>query len=233
MAGTGTRLNVAVAGSLVPYRLAGLVRTAIDRKNCRLNDEGVALTYVDSPDRMRVALSPVRRELLMRLRTPSSASQLAAELGLPRQRLNYHLKELEKAGLVELVEERPRRGCVERILRTRPGALVVDPIVVAGEFTRIHDQYAAEHLVGVAAMTVRDVARMQDGAARAGKRLLTFALETEVRFARPSDVDAFTEELSAAVGRVVERYDSAGGRPYRMVALGHPAPTPTQGGSSG
>jgi DNA-binding transcriptional ArsR family regulator len=196
-----------------------------------LEDGDVALTYVDSPDRVRVALSPVRRDLLKRLRTPSSASRLAAELEVPRQRLNYHLKALEKAGLVELVEERPRRGCVERILRTRPGALVVDPTVVTGEFTRIHDQYAAEHLVGVAAATVRDVARMQAGAARADKRLLTFTLETEVRFVQPGDVHAFTEELAAAVGQVVERYDSADGRPYRMVALGHPAPAVAQGES--
>lgn len=191
----------------------------------------MAITYVDSPDRVRAALSPIRRDLLKRLRTPSSASQLAAELELPRQRLNYHLRALEQAGLVELVEQRQRRGCVERILRTRPGALVVDPTVVTGEFTKVHDQYAAEHLVGVAATTVRDVARMQDGAAQADKRLLTFTLETEVRFARPSDVHAFTDELAAAVRRVVERYDSTDGRPYRMVALGHPAPAVTPGES--
>jgi DNA-binding transcriptional ArsR family regulator len=189
----------------------------------------VAITYVDSPDQVRAALSPIRRDLLKRLRTPSSASQLAVEMELPRQRLNYHLKALEKAGLVELVEERQRRGCVERILRTRPGALIVDPTVVSGEFTRIHDQYAAEHLVGVAATTVRDVARMQAKAAQVDKRLLTFTLETEVRFAQPGDVHAFTEELAAAVGQVVARYDSAGGRPYRMVALGHPAPAVAQG----
>ena len=191
----------------------------------------MAITYLDSPDRVRVALTPVRRDLLKRLRTPSSASQLAAELELPRQRLNYHLKELEKAGLIELVEQRQRRGCVERILRTRPGALVIDPTVVTGEFTKIHDQYAAEHLVGVAATTVRDVARMQTGAAQADKRLLTFTLETEVRFAQPSDVHAFTEELAAAMEQVVKRYDRAGGRPYRMVALGHPASAVTPGES--
>jgi hypothetical protein len=72
---------------------------------------------------------------------------------------------------------------------------------------------------------------MQAGAARVDKRLLTFTLETEVRFAQPSDVHAFTEELAAAVGQVVERYDSADGRPYRMVALAHPAPAVTQGES--
>ncbi len=201
----------------------------LDKKDCQFDHGAVALTYVDSPDRMRAALSPVRRDLLKRLRTPSSATQLAAEMELPRQRLNYHLKALEKAGLVELVEERQRRGCVERILRTRPGALVMDPTVVPDELAGIQDQFAAEHLVGVAATTVRDVARMQTGAAQADKRLLTFTLETELRFARPGDVHAFTEALTAAVEELVERYDSADGRPYRVVALGHPAPADTGG----
>lgn len=195
------------------------------------------ITYVDQPDQVRLALSPLRRDLLARLRTPSSATRLAAELDLPRQRVNYHLKALERAGLVELVEERPRRGCVERILRTRPGAFVVDPTVISpdeiglGErdtFTRIHDQYAAEHLIGVAAATVRDVARMRGGAAGAGKRLLTFTLETEVRFAEPGDVHRFTDELAEAVRRTVERFDTPDGRPYRVVAGGHPAPSDTE-----
>ncbi len=145
---------------------------------------------------------------------------------MPRQRVNYHLRALEDAGLVELVEERPRRGCVERILRTRPGAFVVDPAVmdVDGEFTHIHDQYAAEHLVNVAAGTVRDVARMQAAAADQGKRLLTFTVEAAVRFGQPQDVHAFTDELAAAIRTVVERFDTKGGRPYRLVAGGHPEP---------
>jgi DNA-binding transcriptional ArsR family regulator len=182
------------------------------------------ITYVDEPDQVRLALSPLRRRLLARLREPASATQVAAALDLPRQRVNYHLRALENAGLVELVEERPRRGCVERILRTRPGAFVVDPAVMGAEFTQIHDQYAAEHLVGVAAATVRDVARMQSRAADQGKRLLTFTVEAEVRFAEPGDVHAFTDELAEALRQVVARYDSAEGRPYRMVVGGHPAP---------
>jgi DNA-binding transcriptional ArsR family regulator len=181
-------------------------------------------TYLDEPEKVRRALSPIRRQLLARLREPASATQLAAALDLPRQRVNYHLRALEEAGLLELVEERPRRGFVERILRTRPGALVVDPTVIDGAFTEIHDQYAAEHLVGVAADTVRTVARMQAAAADQGRRLLTFTVEAEVRFGQPSDVHAFTDELAEAIRAVVARYDTEGGKPYRMVAGGHPAP---------
>jgi DNA-binding transcriptional ArsR family regulator len=188
------------------------------------------LRYVDEPEKVRMALSPIRRRLLDLLREPASATQLAAALDLPRQRVNYHLRELEKAGLVELVEERPRRGFTERILRAS-AALVVDPAVMGQAFTQIQDQYAAEHLVEVAAGTVRDVARMQSAADVDGKRLLTFTLEAEVRFAEPGAVHRFTDALTAALQQVVQEFDSEGGRPYRLIAGGHPAPRRTEGGT--
>lgn len=184
-------------------------------------DPGAVVTYLDEPDKVRAALSPLRRTMLARLREPASASQLAAALGEPRQKVNYHLRALESAGLVELVEERQRRGCVERIFRARPG-FVVDPTVMGGEFTQIHDQYAADHLVGVAAKTVRDLGRMQVKADEQGKRLLTFTLEAQVRFGAPGDVHDFTDELAEAVRQVVAKYDNDKGRPYRLVAFGHP-----------
>ncbi|WP_327640883.1 helix-turn-helix domain-containing protein [Kribbella sp. NBC_00482] len=186
------------------------------------------LRYVEEPEKVRLALSPIRRRLLELLREPSSATQLAATLDLPRQRVNYHLRELEKAGLVELVEERRRRGFTERILRASAD-LIVDPGVMGRAFTQIQDQYAAEHLVEVAAGTVRDVARMQTAADADGKRLLTFTLETEVRFAEPGDVHRFTDALTAAMQQVVEQFDSEDGRPYRLIAGGHPAPRRTEG----
>ncbi|TCO47104.1 helix-turn-helix protein [Kribbella antiqua] len=181
------------------------------------------LGYVEEPEKVRMALSPIRRQLLDLLREPSSATQLAAALELPRQRVNYHLRELEKAGLIELVEERRRRGFTERILRASAATLVVDPGVMGRAFASIQDQYAAEHLVEVAAGTVRDVARMQSKADAEGKRLLTFTIEAEVRFASPGDVHDFTDALTGAVRRTVEEFDSEGGRPYRLIAGGHPA----------
>jgi DNA-binding transcriptional ArsR family regulator len=186
-----------------------------------------AMALVEEPERLRLALSPLRRRLLERLREPASATQLAAALDLPRQRLNYHLRALEAAGLVELVEERQRRGCVERILRATADAFVVDPAVISDrehEAFAVQDRYASEHLVAVAAGTVRDVARMQANADREGTRLLTFTIEAEVRFAEPGDVHRFTDALAAAVRAAAARFDSARGRPYRLVLGGHPAP---------
>jgi predicted ArsR family transcriptional regulator len=149
---------------------------------------------------------------LGRLREPSSATRLAAELGLPRQRVNYHLRELERAGLVRLVEERRRRGCTERIFAAR--SFVVDPGVIGAQ-----DDFAAGHLVNTATALARDVARMQEAADERGERLLTFTIEAEVGFAEPADLDRLVEALA----RTVAAFD-APGRRYRVVVGGHPAP---------
>ena len=42
----------------------------------------------------------MRLRILASLRKPSSAAAVARELGRPRRRVNYHVKELERAGLI-------------------------------------------------------------------------------------------------------------------------------------
>lgn len=158
-------------------------------------------------------LSPLRLSLLELLKSPASATQLAAALDLPRQRVNYHVRALEQAGLVELVEERRRRGCVERVLRARPGREIA---------TGVQDQFAATHLVTVAEDTAREVERMSGAAADAGKRLLTFTVEATIRFSAPGDVHEFAGDLAEAVRQIALKYDTDAGRPYRVVAMGHP-----------
>lgn len=188
------------------------------------------MSFLQDAERLKSALNPLRRTLLDHLHTPASASQLAETLGMSRQKLGYHLHALEAAGLVRLVEERPRRGFVERILVACADRLVVDPGVLddrAGTATpATQDRYAADHLVASAAGVVRDVARMQAAADREGSRLLTFTLEAEVAFARPGDLEAFTEAMAEAMAAVAARFHSSdpAARRYRVLAAGHPAP---------
>ncbi len=189
------------------------------------------VALVDDPDRLLAALSPLRRRLLDALTEPASATVLAARLGLARQKVGYHLRVLEQAGLVELAELRQRRGFTERVLRRSATTFVVDPDVVpaAGSATSgvaRRDRHAAEHLVATAADVVRDVTRMQAASDARGRRLLTFTLETEVALAQPAELHAYTDALAEAVAEVTRRFHSPGGRRYRVVAGGHPAPRP-------
>ena len=182
-----------------------------------------ALALLDTPERVASALPDLRRRLLERLREPASAAELAREFGLPRQKLNYHLRVLEGQHLLELVELRPRRGFTERVLRSVAGALVVDPGVLGDTGPGDGDRHAAEHLVRTAGAMVRDVGRMAVRAEESGTRLLTFTLESDVRVAAPGDLHDFTDALAQAVAAVVAAFDTPGGRLYRLLAAGHPA----------
>ena len=189
--------------------------------------DAVSVALLDRPDRLRAALPPIRRQLLERLRQPASATELAAEMSVPRQRLNYHLRELERAGLLHLVEERQRRGFVERILAARADAFVIDPSLMGAAHTTksratAQDRFSAEHLIDTAGAIVRNVARMRARASEEGKRLLTFAIDTEIGFASPDAFERFTTELSESLARHAAQFNTPGGRRYRVVIAGHP-----------
>ena len=84
-----------------------------------------SVAVIDDPAAAEASLDPIRTRLLAELTEPRSATMLAATIGLPRQQVNYHLKTLERHGLVELVEER-RKGTLA------PGMLA-DVVVLASD----------------------------------------------------------------------------------------------------
>ncbi len=48
---------------------------------------------------------------------PASPKELAAELGSPVGNISYHVRELERLGMIELVDEKKRRGAIEHFYR--------------------------------------------------------------------------------------------------------------------
>ena len=182
-----------------------------------------AAALIDDVERARLALSPLRRQLLEALREPASAASLATRLDMPRQKLGYHLRALEEAGLVRLVETRKRRGFVERVLVAE--ALVLDPgLVSPATGAEKQDRHAAAHLVSVASGVVREVSRMAGAAEAEGKRLLTVTIEADIGFAAPQDFESFAQRLAQAAEAIAKEYPTGEGRRgYRLIAAAHPA----------
>jgi DNA-binding transcriptional ArsR family regulator len=177
---------------------------------------------------------PLRLKLLEHLRLGDSASGLARKLGLPRQVLNYHLKALETAGVVEFVEERPRRGMKERVMRATALSYLISPEALGAvepDPRRMRDRFSWAYLVAAAGRIVRDLGTLRARADRAGQRLATFTLETEVRFASAADRDAFTRELADHVAALAIKYHdehAKTGRLFRFVLGAYPAITKTE-----
>lgn len=180
-------------------------------------------------------LQPLRRRLLEELQRPDSAAGLARRLDLSRQQVNYHLRELERAGLVELVEERRSGNFVERVVAASARRYVISPEVLGslgGDLEEVRDHFSSAYLVATAARTIRDLASLRERADEAGKRLATMTLSTEVRFATAEERDAFARELTESVARLVQRYHDAnapGGRRFRLLLGAYPSPS-SQGG---
>jgi DNA-binding transcriptional ArsR family regulator len=188
-----------------------------------------AMQTVQDAGRAGVLLDPVRMRLLEQLREADSAAGLARRMGMPRQKVNYHLRALEKEGFIELVEERRKGNCMARVVRATARSFVIDPAVLGklgadpGQF---QDRFSAAYLVAVAAKTIRNVAGLRNRAEIAGERLATFTLETEVRFASAADRAAFVEELTTGIARLAAKYhdeQTPGGRRFQFVLGGYPA----------
>lgn len=189
------------------------------------------VAVIDDAAAAEVSLDPVRSRILAELALPGSATQLATKIGLPRQKVNYHLKTLEKHGLVELVEERRKGNVTERVMRATAGAYVISPAALAAvepDPAKRPDRLSAAWLLALAAQLVKDVGTLITRSERAQQKVATFAVDGTVRFASARDRAAFAEELSAAVASLVSRYhdeQSPGGRDHRVVIALHPSIT--------
>lgn len=176
-------------------------------------------------------LHPMRLRILDALREPGSASGVARQLGLARQKVNYHLRELEKAGFLEEIEQRRVGNCVERIVRARATHYLINPELLgtlAADGTSVEDRFSSAYLIALAAGAIRDIAALQQRAVKAKRRVATFALQTDVRFATADDRRQFTEELANAVAKLVAKYhdaETAGGRATRFIVGAYPTAT--------
>lgn len=193
-----------------------------------------AVEVIRVSGRAAAVLHPTRLKLLGELSHPNSASGLARRLGLPRQRVNYHLRALERERFVELVEERRRGNCVERVVRATARSYLISSEALGALGTAaepVRDRFSAAYLIAAAARAIRDLARLRAQAEDEKKRLSTLTLETEVRFATAGDRNAFAEELAGVLASLAARYHDESapkGRPFRFFVGGYPVPRPEE-----
>lgn len=191
------------------------------------------VTIIEDPAAAEASLDPLRRQILSALVEPGSASTLAARFGIPRQKVNYHLKVLERHGLVTLVAQRERGNFTERILQATANSYVISPGALGRmqpDPGRAPDRLSARWLLALASRLVHDVGTLITGAQQADKPVGSFAMDGHIRFASAADRAAFTEELSATIAELVARHHtdrqphtSGTGKLTRLVVALHPA----------
>ena len=182
---------------------------------------------VDDAEGLQALAHPVRVQVLEALREPASAADAARRVGHPRQNVNYHVKELERAGLVRRVGERRKGNFIEGLYQAVASTFVVSPRAAWGDqrrFDAMRDQFALERLVHLGERLERDAAVLLDRAAFDGEQIASVAVEADVHFASEDDRAAFLEEYLDAVTPLFRKYGKRGGAPYRVSLAAYPDP---------
>ncbi|MGE5815734.1 MAG: ArsR/SmtB family transcription factor [Acidobacteriota bacterium] len=182
-------------------------------------------------------IHPLRLKILDALREPDSASGVARRLDLPRQRVNYHVRELARAGFLERAGQRRRGNMIERRYVASARSYVLSPELLGrlgvdrAGVPAVYDALSAGHLLALVSRAQVDVARAIRRPETSGKRLSTFSISTEVRFESAEQRAWFADELRRAVLDVVDRCSSpatdgagapAPGRLHRLIVGAYP-----------
>ena len=197
------------------------------------------LDIIDDAARARVALQPIRLRLLHLLERPQSAPQVAKAMGMPRQRVLYHLRTLEAQRLVEALDHGSVGRRIDRSYVRTATSYAIAPKTLGGvavDTRTVADAFSSAYLSAVAGRALNDLAALGRAATARGKRVPTITLETDVRFATPDDQRRFADELTTAFTTLAARYhhpDATNGRTFHVFACGYPAVPPRGAGPEG
>lgn len=185
---------------------------------------GAAL--IDTPEELVAVTHPTRLRILDQLRTRDSAAGVARRLGEPRQRINHHVRELAKAGLLVSAGERRNGNFVEQLYESAAGTFVLSPRITWGDGARVRalaDQLSLRHLVEFGERLQRDAASLLDRASFEGVEIPSASVEATVSFANDSARSAFLDDYLRLTAELIEKHAAAGGDDYTVGLVVHPS----------
>lgn len=159
-------------------------------------------------------LKPLRREILAYARTPISAAGIAAAMKRPRQVVNYHVRELARAGFLKRAGRVRKRGLYEQRYVVSARAFVLAPEVLGAmdvtAATATADKASASYLLMLATRLQKELSESWRKADADGTSLPLLSLDSEFAFASPADRARFAAALTDAVTQVVAQHTVAG-----------------------
>ncbi len=188
-----------------------------------------SLGTLTSPTAVAALMDPVRMDILRELKAPGSATSVAETLGASRQRIAYHVKALEKAGLIRHVEDVRKGNCIERVMVAKARAFVISPEALgalAPTASEIRDKFSSSYAIALAAEVIEDVATLAVEADAAGKKLPTLSAVTDISFRSMEQQNAFANELAGFLAHLAAKYHADANdrqaRTMRLVTTAYP-----------
>jgi hypothetical protein len=179
-------------------------------------------------------LKPLRREILGHARTPASAAAIAAAMKRPRQVINYHVRQLARAGFLKRAGRVRKRGLYEQRYIVSAQAFVLAPELLGGmdataSLAATTDKASASYLLMLATRLQKELSESWRRSEAEGTALPLLSLDTEVGFASTADRARFANALTQAITHVIAQHTVAHDRGcdgrYRLVLGCYPTST--------
>ncbi len=184
-----------------------------------------SVELLTDPLKISALAQPLRAQILEALRTADTAAGLARRFGRTRQGLGYHLKELERVGLIRHAGERRKGNFVEQLYEATARRFIVssrfaaDPERLAAVF---RDQVSLAQLSDLGERLQRDAAGLVDLAAFDGAEIPSATVEAELRFLDEAARAAFMAEYVELVKALLARHGRGEGERFRVALAAYP-----------
>jgi DNA-binding transcriptional ArsR family regulator len=180
--------------------------------------------FLDTVERLKAMADPLRiRFILELLNGPSTVKEVAERLGVPPTRLYYHVKILERHGLIEVANRRMVSGIEERTYRaaskdwTVPPTLEASALYETGALRALFDVVRSE--IEVAVQSRPDLPMDAPGSPLAGMGLTELELT-------PADLRELMERFEDALLKfAVGKKRRADAEPFHFFYALYPVPT--------
>jgi DNA-binding transcriptional ArsR family regulator len=187
------------------------------------------LLYIEDVEQAAALLKPQRIEMLKLMDRPRTCVELGQVFGETPQKIYYHVKALQTAGLVEQVGERRVRGTVEGSYQARARSywLASDLVGQIGGAAIAQDQVSLRHLLSLTEEMRDDIGHL---AQQVGHALPSLGLSLHVELADESrraefmaDVQHLAQVLARKYGATAGDTDTQPPKPqFRLVLACYP-----------
>lgn len=210
-------------------RTQGSRKSTLARKDSMTRMSAVRTsTTLEDSTAIAAATHPVRAAILDAMRKPSTAAAVARTVGQSRQNVAYHVRELEKVGLLRHVGQRQNGNFLEQVYETVADTLVISPASTWGNSearaTALADQVSLGELCRTGERLQRDSAILLDRAAFDGEEIPSASVATDLRFASEDARAAFLQDCLNSLSALARKHGSRRGTPYRLVLAAYPDP---------
>lgn len=151
-------------------------------------------------------LRPIRIRVLTQLAEPLSCPEIGRRLNLSTQKIYYHVKVLQKAGLVRLVEERRKRGIMEGVYQAVARSIWFSPRLVArlGGQRAISQQASLAYLLQMAEELQIDIGHLAES--EATTPFDSLAIDARIQLRDSTERSQFLNEVKNFFQQLAHRY---------------------------